>query len=334
MNNYLNFEEGEISIYLAGDALVNLQCSLEQAEAIRRDSRRGAVLYVNTSFTARKFRSSWREIIGTQDRGLDSRIRGNDKSNCHSHENGNPEGRLALDSRIPGNDKEGRGNDREGMDSPVRGNGSAERIFSLDCPIGELLWEFNKMKGMVRKHNIRQIVINNWEYGFKDYRQKEEAIFRLHEFLNAGVSLLIYAQTNPEKTKPGKIMHGGLGKLTGISAAVINLAKEKAKEENQEEVREFPTENVNLVGNKINDLPYPHEDLAEEGLLVTSAGIVSSNGKAKHLPMSNKNRRLLAEYEKLYGKAQEPGESFRDMFDRVVGKMIAEKEEVREMAVA
>src|SRR5437773_5032 len=156
MNTYLNFEQGEISIYLAGDALANLQCSLAQAEAIRRDKRRGAVLYVNTSFTTRKFRSSWRECISGKD-----------------------------------------------------GDG----IYSLDCPIGELLWQFDDIKEMVRKHNIRQIIINNWEYAFKNYQNKEAAIFRLHEFLNKEVSLLVYAQANPQIAKAGKIMRGSLGKL-------------------------------------------------------------------------------------------------------------------------
>ena len=67
MNTHLNFEQGEISIYLAGNALANLHLSLGQAEAIRKDRRRGAVLYINTSFTTRRFMSACRErISGTE----------------------------------------------------------------------------------------------------------------------------------------------------------------------------------------------------------------------------------------------------------------------------
>jgi hypothetical protein len=276
MNTYLDFEQGEISIYLAGDALANLQCSLAQAEAIRRDSRRGAVLYVNTSFTARKFRAGWRECI----RGTDG-------------------------------------------------------IFSLDCDLGELLSEFGDMKEMVRKYNIRQIIINNWEYGFKDYRSKIEAIFGLRKFLNMEVSLLIYAQANPDKARAGKIMRGSLGLLSGLAVAIYNLTKgEKEAEKIQE--------NVKLVGNKINDLDTAQEPLVaqekeESGtgvFSVNEGGLISHNKRAKHLPMSNTNRKLLADYEMLHGKAQLPGESFRDMFDRVVGKMIAEKAGMREMVEA
>ena len=305
MNTYLNFERGEISIYLAGDALANLQYSLEHAEAIRRDPRHGAVLYVNTSFTTRKFRSSWREHISGSD-----------------------------------------------------------GIYSLDCPIGELLWQFNDMKEMVKKYNIRQMIIKNWEYAFKNYQNKEEAIFRLHEFLNKEVSLLVYAQANPDKTKAGKIMRGGLGKLSGLALSIFDLAKEREKEEQEAEIsgtdsqsvsealtgglRVRPTnatknvrvENVNLVGNKINDLDsaqhsliIPEQEETGGGVFsVNETGLISYNNK--HLPMSNKNRKLLAEYEKLYGKAQLSGETYRDMFDRVVGKMIAERAEIMEMVEA
>ncbi|MEP7233738.1 MAG: hypothetical protein ABI778_00450, partial [Ignavibacteriota bacterium] len=57
-----------------------------------------------------------------------------------------------------------------------------------------------------------------------------------------------------------------------------------------------------------------------DGLRVGSTGIVneSSSTKPKHYPMSNKNRTLVAQYEKQHGKQQLPGESFRDMFDRIL----------------
>ncbi|MEP7236085.1 MAG: hypothetical protein ABI778_12390, partial [Ignavibacteriota bacterium] len=57
-----------------------------------------------------------------------------------------------------------------------------------------------------------------------------------------------------------------------------------------------------------------------DGLRIGSTGIVneSLSAKPKHYPMSNKNRALVAQYEKLHGKSQLPGESFRDMFDRIV----------------
>ncbi len=272
MNSYLNFEQGEISIYLAGNALTNLQLSLGQAEAIRRDKRHGAVLYINTSFTTRRFLSAWREHIS-----------------------------------------------------------STEGIYSLDCPLGELLGEFDEIMKMVEKHNIRQIIINNWEYGFKDSRRKEQAIFGLQEFLNKGVSVLVYAQSNPEKTFAGKIMHGGLGKLSGLSISINDLTKRQKTEEKQDAII---SEDVNLVANEINDLDtlQPHiwlEDIKEpigSVFSVTESGIISQKMVSKHLPMSNKNRKLLAEYEKLHGKSVLPGESYRQMFDRVVGIMIAEEE--------
>ena len=192
---------------------------------------------------------------------------------------------------------------------------------------------------MVKKHNIRQIIINNWEYAFKNYQNKEEAIFRLHEFLNKEVSLLVYAQANPAKAWAGKIMRGGLGKLSGLALSIIDLAKESENRGKQEEIIH---ENVNLVASNINDLDSAqHTPVLQEkeetgaGVFsVNETGLISHNNNAKHLPMSNKNRKLLAEYEKLYGKAQIPGESYRNMFDRVVGTMLTEKAGMREMAEA
>ncbi|MEP7235791.1 MAG: hypothetical protein ABI778_10900, partial [Ignavibacteriota bacterium] len=74
------------------------------------------------------------------------------------------------------------------------------------------------------------------------------------------------------------------------------------------------------------------EEVATGGLEINEAGNISPQGNNKHLPMSNRNRKLLAEYEKLHGKSVIPGESYRQMFDRVVGMMAEEKAEVMEMA--
>lgn len=137
----------------------------------------------------------------------------------------------------------------------------------------------------------------------------------------------------------GKIMRGGLGKLSGLALSIIDLAKESERGEQQDENLH---ENINLVASKINDLDsaqqtlvVPDQEETGAGVFsVNETGLISHNITAKHLPMSNKNRKLLSEYEKLYGKAPIPGESYRDMFDRVVGKMLAEKVGMREMAEA
>ncbi|MFI5264946.1 MAG: hypothetical protein ACHQM6_10565, partial [Candidatus Kapaibacterium sp.] len=79
------------------------------------------------------------------------------------------------------------------------------------------------------------------------------------------------------------------------------------------------------------------EEMELHGLTIHATGIINESQpvklveKAKHYPMSNKNRTLVKEYEKLHGKAQLQGESFRDMFDRVVEMMQTGKSEVREM---
>jgi hypothetical protein len=62
------------------------------------------------------------------------------------------------------------------------------------------------------------------------------------------------------------------------------------------------------------------EEISVEGLRVDSSGVIDTSAeKPKHYPMSNKNRTLVAEYEKEHGPQQQAGESYRQMFNRVVG---------------
>jgi len=95
------------------------------------------------------------------------------------------------------------------------------------------------------------------------------------------------------------------------------------------------SEEISINGLRVRstgDLKEASEEISINGLRVRSTGInvpeileETPSAKPKHYPMSNKNRALVAEYEKLHGKAQLPGESFRDMFDRVLGVMLGEK---------
>ena len=56
------------------------------------------------------------------------------------------------------------------------------------------------------------------------------------------------------------------------------------------------------------------------GLRVRSTGEVTEEApEENHYPMSNRFRRLVKEYEKKHGKQQKVGETYREMFDRVVG---------------
>src|SRR5436305_1062577 len=57
MNNYMNFAEGEITIYCAHDVRHGVETSLDLAMSL---GRKGKVLYLNTAFTNRKFLASAR----------------------------------------------------------------------------------------------------------------------------------------------------------------------------------------------------------------------------------------------------------------------------------
>jgi hypothetical protein len=273
MNNYLDFEQGEITIYCGKHARHTAEESLKQAAELARHCK---VLYINTVFSVRGIRALAKSIISKDQANLTVRT----------------------------------------------------------MQMGELGREYSYVKAEIERTGIKCVIINGWEYACDSYVRKTETIFWLMGMRGENVSLLIYSQASAKKAEAGKIAHGGLGKLAGVAVALHDLVVEEAPSVQEE--------NKKLLPNKINELTTAHEppvvqESEEAGggvFSVNEGGLVSHNARAKHLPMSNTNRKLLADYEKLHGKAQLPGESFRDMFDRVVGRMIAERAGMREMMEA
>jgi len=73
MKNYLQFTEGEITIYCGENARNTVNASLKMASAISKSKRRGNILYINTVFTKRKLFAAARQVFpspGTPGEGL------------------------------------------------------------------------------------------------------------------------------------------------------------------------------------------------------------------------------------------------------------------------
>ncbi len=63
MKNYLEFTEGEITIYCGENARNTVNESLKLASAIGKSKRKGNILYINTVFTTRKILAAARTYI-------------------------------------------------------------------------------------------------------------------------------------------------------------------------------------------------------------------------------------------------------------------------------
>src|SRR5437016_5699220 len=71
--NYLNFREGEITVYCGDHARANVHGSLKQAREIARSPWKGDIMYVNTVFSTRKLLEAARRELplpGTSGEGL------------------------------------------------------------------------------------------------------------------------------------------------------------------------------------------------------------------------------------------------------------------------
>jgi hypothetical protein len=88
--------------------------------------------------------------------------------------------------------------------------------------------------------------------------------------MNAGVSLLIYSQANPETAFAGMIQRGGLGKLSGLADQIFKFKEpevgrtflsdsEAAKAPKNTEA---PKRKEKLDARKINELEYARSEMS------------------------------------------------------------------------
>ncbi len=232
----------------------------------------------------------------------------------------------------------------------VTGNNqkSDPNLSFFSCEPGLLSSEKGRIEQCIEALMPKTIIINSLDFASKDYRRKEELIFSVMEWLGRyDTNILIFSELRKSLPKPGKIQRGGgVGKLAAI-AEEIRLVGETSIVDGQssmvgkiESSGKSAATDQSLREKKRVAKELVREEIPTNGLRVRSTGIIDTGildtavieelppmteQKIKHFPMSNKNRALLAEYEKIHGKAQHPGESFREMFDRVVGLILAEK---------
>ncbi len=282
---------GKITLCMGEETGSNITASLMTAAALARDPRTGPVLYLNTVQPSRKLGMTIRS-------GIDPAF-SSDKKNL----------RLGFITIEPG-------------------LLSGSRYY---------------VEEQIEKMKAKTLIINSLDFASKDYRRKEELIFTVMEWLaRYDLNIIIFSEMRKSLPKPGKIQRGGgVGKLAAVAEEIeivgendeLGITNYESKGETESGRKVF-----NPLKGESKEIPERTEvlvDLNEENSLnrlrVNATGIINDNepakptAKAKHYPMSNKNRALVNEYEKIHGKAQLPGESFREMFDRVVGMMESEK---------
>ncbi len=142
-------------------------------------------------------------------------------------------------------------------------------FYYQQVPMGELNYYWSDIKEMVKQHNIQHIIINSWEYGFKNYKEKEEIIFRLMPLMNSGVSILVYSQANPETAFAGKIQRGGLGKLSGLADQIFKFIEPVDRTllsnngaTDKEKIPSAPKKKGKLDARKINELEYAQSEIS------------------------------------------------------------------------
>ena len=138
--------------------------------------------------------------------------------------------------------------------------GAGASLQFMNVNIGNLANELGRIERKIEAEKIACVIINSWEFAHRSYIYKERALFDLMGIMNSlEVSLLIYSQARVAEA--GKIQRGGLGKLSAIADAIIQLLPEEKEEK---ELEASPTdksvrptgENKMLDARKINELEY------------------------------------------------------------------------------
>ena len=104
--------------------------------------------------------------------------------------------------------------------------------------VAESVWG---IEGSLKDPSRTAIIINSWELSSSSYRLREVLIFALHALqLELGVTIIVFAMSNPAKVQSRRLNKAGLGKLALAAESIITYQEaaeeEKNEVKNQEEV--------------------------------------------------------------------------------------------------
>jgi hypothetical protein len=89
------------------------------------------------------------------------------------------------------------------------------------------------------------IIINSWELSSSSYRLRELLIFALHSLqADLGVTVIVFAMSDPAKVKARRMNRAGLGKLAVAADSIISLAEDEPEAASEEEAEDISEENA------------------------------------------------------------------------------------------
>jgi hypothetical protein len=139
---------------------------------------------------------------------------------------------------------------------------------------GRLGPEFSRVEDRVRSAKGKvAVIINSWEMASSSYRYKEQLLFAIFRLVSAEeVTVFVYSQAKSGSVVPGMINRAGLGRLSAIAVAIMEIPEEDehALADHADTIRSVSRDqspdtrdvSVQLPAKKIKDLPYadkPHE---------------------------------------------------------------------------
>ncbi|HEY6172469.1 MAG TPA: hypothetical protein VIX80_09450 [Candidatus Kapabacteria bacterium] len=146
------------------------------------------------------------------------------------------------------------------------------------------------------------IIINSWELSSSSYRLRELLIFALHALqAELGVTIIVFAMSDPAKVKARRLNRTGLGKLALAADSIISINEEEPEEKSDIDIIERESEP------EIQMLPEHIEEVQEEQKQEVIAeaedvvGVNLSSSKNNNLPDAPKhlNRRERRKLERL-----------------------------------
>jgi hypothetical protein len=102
-----------------------------------------------------------------------------------------------------------------------------------------------KLEEKIADPSRTAIIINSWELSSSSYRLRELLIFALHSLqADLGVTVIVFAMSDPTKVKARRMNRAGLGKLAVAADSIISLAEDEPEAASEEEAEDQAEENV------------------------------------------------------------------------------------------
>lgn len=163
----------------------------------------------------------------------------------------------------------------------------------------------------IRDPTRTAIIINSWELSSSSYRLRELLIFALHALqAELGVTVIVFAMSDPAKVKARRMNRAGLGKLALAADSIISITEEEPEAKSDDEAEENEPE-ILILPERTAPSDEAKEERAEEVREETKkeikveaekvVGVNLSTSKNNNLPDAGRhlNRRERRKLERL-----------------------------------